>query len=205
MIKTIIADDHPVIRESLLSLLSTVEELKIIGSKPNGQEVIDLMKKNEDIELLILDLSMPIMNGLDCLKMAKELKPDIKSIFLTIYEEEYVIKELMELGADAILLKNASQSDILEAVHTVLKGERYLKYVDQLLSDKDVIPPHSKLTSREKEVLRLIANGLTSKEIAETMSISPETAKTHRRNLLKKLHLDNTAKLVAFANNSGII
>lgn len=205
MIKTIIADDHPIFRESIASILAPFDNIEIIGSVENGKEVLQLLDQQPDTGLLILDLSMPKMNGLECLKAAKDINPDIKSLIITVYEEEYVIKELLEAGMDGILIKNAGKQDISDAVTTVLNGKKYEKYLDQLLSDKTALSKETKLTSREKEMLRLIAQGYSNNEVAEKMYISPETARTHRRNMLRKLNLNNTAKLVAFAKSSGIL
>lgn len=206
-INVLLADDHALIMESIEKVLSSSSGLTVTHKFENGRQVLDFLAKPEAarIDILILDINMPKMNGLDCMEVIRKKYPDKKVIFLTIYQEEFVIRRLKTLGAKAILLKHTDTDRLIKVIHEVYNDIPVDDDVEKLVGDNPKIKANVKLTRREKEVIRYIAEGKSTSEIGKLLNLSELTITTHRRNILRKLDLSNTAQIGAFAKSSGII
>jgi DNA-binding NarL/FixJ family response regulator len=208
-VKILLVDDHQIIIDGLKALLSGVDKVKVVAGAKNGKEALDLLKII-DADLVFIDIDMPILNGLDTTRIIKKEYPEIKVIILSMHSDSTMIKDIIELGADGYLLKNISKEDLVEAIEKVCKGERYFSSeVTLSLVNKDVGWSGKKLnirlTSRETEILKLITEGFTNKEIGKKLFISHKTVDTHRTNLMKKVEVNNIAGLINFAIKNEII
>jgi two-component system response regulator NreC len=211
--KIVIAEDHTILREGLRSLLCAHPEFAIAGEAENGREAIRLAESLHP-DLVLMDLSMPKMSGLDAIREIKKRNPDTKIIVLTVHKAEEYILATLKGGADGYLLKDSTHSELVMAVRNVLSGKRYLspgiseKVIDGYLEGRKTVKATSSwdtLTQREREVLKLIAEGYKNKEIADFLCISQKTVEKHRANLMKKLDLHNTAALTALAMEKGLV
>lgn len=212
----IIVDDHQLVLDGLISMLSSMDDFKMLGSARNGKEGASLVKTLEP-DLVLMDIDMPIMNGLEATRKIKESTPKSKVIILTMHNEASLIKKVMDIGADGYLLKNADREEFANALQSVAKGNSYFsaEVTRSLLNPEEVsksqfdIDPDtiqlSKLTEREIEVLKQIAEGFSNKEIGDNLFISHRTVDTHRTNLMKKLDVHNIAGLIKFAIKNGLI
>src|SRR6478736_41854 len=198
-IKVMLADDHALIREGFRSLLGKNELFDIVGEAENGKELIELIaSKNPDV--VLIDINMPQMTGLEVLERIKSTRPEIKFIILTMHEErEYVMRALTS-GAEGYLLKNVEKAELEKAIKTVFHGEKYFSpIITNILAEyvaKPVVLPVADITPREKEVLELVAEGYSTKQIADKLSISIRTVESHRINMLMKLEVSNSAELI---------
>ncbi|NOQ71555.1 MAG: response regulator [Crocinitomix sp.] len=202
MIQIILADDHHVFREGIASFFDEAAKYKIAGHAANGLEVIDLLKENV-ADVVIMDISMPELDGIATAEIIKKDYPNVKIIMLTMHETQNYIRKLLEVGVDGYLLKTTSKGELYEAIDKVLAGNKFYGgdvqqiFMNSFNSDKVVT--EIKLTRREKEILELICNELNTNEIAEKLFISAYTVETHRKNLLSKTGSKNVAGLVRFA------
>lgn len=197
-----IADDHPIVVDGLKEILKAKPTLTVQGVAHDGKQLIELIKKAK-VDMVILDINMPKMNGIQCTRWIKENHNDIKVIILTMYPEKTYIDQLLKAGADGCLLKSRGSSDLLEAIDRVTLGKSYFDWIADFKTDKD--SADVKLSEREIEIVKLIINSKTSGEIAELLFISEETVKTHRKNIFKKLKIHHVTELMTFAMNSGIV
>lgn len=207
MIKLLIADDHQLIIDGIKLMLIDQEDIKCIAEAKNGKEVLEILK-NETVEVILMDIDMPELNGLDTCKLVKKMYPEVKILALSMHKEASMIKLMLENGASGYLLKNAGQDEVLGAIRRVHNNQEYyspdvlqtimrsLTKSAEAQSSKPVLPS---LTRREKQVLKLIVEEYTTGEIAEKLFIGFGTVETHRRNLLMKLDARNTAGLVRMA------
>ncbi len=210
-IKILIADDHQLFREGLITLLSDASNIEIVAEAENGKQVIEKAKKlNPD--LVIMDIGMPLINGIEATGILKVELPHIRVIALTMHSEKNYIKGMLEAGAYGYLFKNCAYEILIEAINTVYAGKKYLsdEITEVILSDylgKDKIVPidEQQLSDRELEILKLIAEGNASREIAEMLFISVKTVNTHKQHLQEKLNLNSTADIVKYAIKKGII
>jgi DNA-binding NarL/FixJ family response regulator len=209
----VIAEDHTILREGLKSLLSSHPDLKIVGEAGDGLEAIRCVQ-NHSPDMILLDLSMPKMTGLDAIKEIKRINAATKIIVLTVHRTEEYILAALQAGADGYVLKDAHSAELLTAIRHVLDGRRYLSpsisgtIIDGLLQGKKASTIRSAwdtLTQREREILKLIAEGHKNKEIADLLCISLKTVEKHRANLMQKLDLHNVASLTAWAAEKGLI
>jgi DNA-binding NarL/FixJ family response regulator len=209
MLHILIADDHEIFIEALVSLLRDTTEIDVLATGSNGQDALRLVEDHPDADLLVLDVSMPVMDGIDALTELRKRKITIPVLMLTQEYSGAVISRAMKAGASGYLLKTAGRDEFIAAITTVAAGGEYMSssaketLLNRLTGRKDgedTVP----LTRAELGVLRLVAAGKTTKEIAEALFISPFTAETHRRNLLQKLKLRNTAELVRYAIENGL-
>ena len=204
MIKVFITDDHQLVIDGVKSILEEAEDIEVVGEALSGEATLEGLNKVE-VDVLLLDLRMP--NGMGGMEVAKELlsrENPIKILVLTMYNEPQVTKQLLEIGVLGCLLKNSGKKDMLNAIHKVNKGERHFdsEVTNTLFDSIDKSKKAAEkveLTNREREVLKLIANELTTNEIADKLFISTHTVETHRKNLLSKLNVKNIAGLVRFA------
>jgi len=209
----ILADDHTIVREGLKSLLMQHPPFKIVADAKNGLEAVQKVREICP-DLVIMDLSMPLMNGMEAIREIKTSCPDVKLLVLTVHKtEEYVIASL-KAGADGYLLKDATQEELLYAIHTVWEGKPYISPdISQAIisgylawqKDRGFDSLLDTLTARERQVLKLVAEGHTSKEISDYLFISAKTVEKHRENLMRKLNIHSTSALTTFAIGNGLV
>ena len=209
----VIAEDHTILREGLKALLSSQSDLKVVGEAADGLEAIRCAQIHSP-DLILLDLSMPRMTGLDAIKEIKTVSPQTKIIALTVHKTEEYILAALKAGARGYVLKEAHSAELLTAIRHVLAGHQYLSpsipdtIIDHLLDGEKapaIRPAWETLTTRERQVLKLLAEGYTNKEISDLLCISAKTVDTHRGHLMEKLHLHNVASLTALAAEKGLI
>ena len=206
----LLADDHVMFRQGIKKIIEESNNLKIVGEVGNGLELLEFLK-NRSVDMVILDISMPDMRGIEATREAKVVRPDIKVLILTIHKNTEYVQHSIKAGADGYLIKEDSDTELLTAINKVLQGDRYISHTLSLeLADnflrkerKDFKHPFDRLTIREREVLKLIAEGKSSRGIAELLFISPRTAEHHRANIRKKLNLQSTADLTKHAIKMG--
>lgn len=218
-IKILIADDHSVVRSGLRLLFQRTPEFSIVGEAADGEEVIRLANEQKP-DVAIVDISMPKLNGIEATRIIKEQNPAVKVLILTVHENEGYIYQMMRAGANGYVLKNAEKKEIFDAIHTLVSGGQFFSSpsVSKLLidgfvrraKDQEREPAHPpgtrpQLTNRETEILGYIAQSLTSREIADKLDLSVRTVNTHRANLMQKLNIHDTAGLVRFAIQNGIV
>jgi len=211
VISVLIADDHGIVREGIRRTLEAEENVSICGEATDGREVLELVRKHEP-DLVILDITMPRLGGLETLERIRSSHPDVKVILLSVHGDPPFIESAVALGADGYLLKNGRASEVVEALRAVTKGGSYFspsvakEIVDQLRTPRKAShEPFSLLSTREREVLRLIADGLSAKEIAAELGISTKTVEAHRTSLMRKLGARKATELVRYALRHGLI
>lgn len=202
-ITVLIADDHTLFRQGLKSLLETEENIEFLGYAENGQKSLEMVAALQP-DLLILDISMPVLNGFQVARRLRE-NSDIKIIMLTVHNDPQHLKSALELNINGYVLKEDAFEDLLTAIKKVLDGELYIspalekvyKHLKRT-DDSDFVSNHF-LTLREEEILRLIARGMTNKQIAAKLQISIRTVETHRSNIMRKFNLTTSAQLIKLA------
>lgn len=206
-VRVFIVDDHPVVVAGLRSLLSQLKNIEVAGAVSNAFEALPFLKAHA-VDVILLDINLPDVSGIElCRKITREF-PGIKVLGISTFSERSYISRMIDNGASGYLLKSASAQEIAEAIQTVLRGKMYLSVsMEHLLRPLSLTPIDSlpALTKREKEILSCIAEGLTNNQIAEKLYISPLTVDSHRKNLLTKLNVNNTASLIRFAMEHGLI
>jgi len=212
-VNIVLAEDHTILREGLKALLSSQPDLKVVAEAGDGLDAIRCVQ-NHAPDMILLDLSMPRMTGLDAIKEIKRISTDTKIIVLTVHSTEEYILATLRAGADGYVLKDAHSTELLTAIRHVLDGRRYLSpgisgtVIDGLLQGKKASAIRSAwetLTQREREILKLVAEGHKNKDIADLLCISVKTVEKHRANLMEKLDLHNVAALTALAAEKGLI
>jgi DNA-binding NarL/FixJ family response regulator len=206
-IQVILADDHQIVRQGLKVLLER-EGFKIVGEASNGQEAVQLAQKFQP-DVAVLDLAMPILNGLDAAREIQRVSPKTKTILLTMHTESHYILEGLQLGAKGFVMKTHASEDLVQAIREAARGRTYLspevsETVVQAYQDRTNISPDP-LSPRERQVLQLVAEGKTTKEVANLLNISVKTAETHRTRIMEKLNIHETAGLVRYAIRRGVI
>ena len=211
--RVVIAEDHTILREGLRALLSAESDLEVVGEAEDGRQAI---RRVEELgpDLILTDLSMPKMNGVEAIREIKKHAPETKVLALTVHKAEEFILEVLQAGADGYILKDASSEELMMAIKSVLGGKRYLSpsvsqmVIEGYLEGRKSIAsssPWDTLTKREREILKLIAEGHKNKEIADYLYISVKTVEKHRANLMKKLDLHSAAALTAYAMERGLV
>ena len=209
----LIADDHSILRDGLCALLENTPDLKVIGEAENGQDTIDKVRQLKP-ELVLLDLSMPIVNGAEAIRAIKQRTPEIKIIALTVHKSEEYVRATLDAGADGYVLKDDSSDDLLTSIRNVLQGKVHLSpgICDKVINGFLDRPGKTRsmrswdqLTQREREVLKLIVEGNKNRGIAECLSVSVKTVEKHRSNLMKKLNLKGVSALTMYAIDNGLI
>lgn len=212
MISIVLADDHHIVRQGLRALLEAESDFRVIGEASNGRDAIELVRKLRP-NVLVLDLMMPVLNGIEVTRQLGKAHPQTKIVILSMYANEAYVLETLANGASAYVLKDSNTSDLVLAVREVAIGRRYLS---PPLSDRAIeayqekarsasLDKYETLTTREREILQLAAEGSSSTDIAAKLGISARTAETHRTNLMRKLNLHNQADLIRYALRRGII
>ena len=208
----LIADDHAIVRQGLRALIDGDKDFQLVGEADNGLEAVRLVESLKP-NLLVVDLMMPGLNGLEVARQTKEISPVTRIVVLSMYSDEAYVLEALRKGATGYVLKDAQSTDLLKALHAVSGGHHYLS---PPLSERAIevyarkagsatLDLFETLTKREREVLQLAAEGLSQNEIAQRLQISPRTSETHRANLMRKLGLQNQTDLVRFAIRRGIV
>lgn len=207
-IRIIMIDDHKLVREGFSVLLNAEEGVELVGTGENGHDGLRLLGLF-DVDIALVDIDMPEMNGIEFTKASKKEHPDVRIIILTMHEEPAMMQELISLGADGYLLKTTDREELCFAIKKVASGKQY--YSDELTAamsnpeKKHHTPDEVHLSERETEILTYVADGLSNKEIGSKLNISHRTVDTHRNNLMKKLDIHNVAGLVRYAFKHGII
>lgn len=208
MIKVLLADDHPMFLEGLNLILNRNTEIEVVGEALDGEQVLAFLEK-QTVDVVVLDIEMPNLNGVEATKIIKKKHPKVKVLILTMYSKKIFILKLMANGANGYILKNKSKEELVTAIHNVHNGTPHFSLEILTLASKAATPSEIledvHLTEREIDVLKLIAAGKTSKEISAKLHIAETTVNTHRRNLLAKLDLPNDKLLVHYAISKGHI
>ena len=208
-IKIIIADDHDVIIDGLMALLSTESDLQVVGRANNGKQLLEVIK-NKPVDLIILDIEMPEMNGVEAAEKLKEKHPTLKILVLTMFNTPDFIANLLRHGVDGYILKNSRKKELLQAIRSVMSGRSFYapEVTDIMMAsfrhEKPSKAETPELTPREKDIVRLIAEEYTSREIGEKLFISFHTVERHRKNIIAKLGVKNVAGLVKYAVKNGL-
>ena len=212
-VRILIADDHTIVRQGLASLLNDQPDLKVVGQADNGRAAVDKTLELKP-DIIIMDIAMPQMNGIEAVKRIKKKLPKSKVLILSMYSHEHYIHELLETGVSGYLLKDASGRDIINAIHAAMNNETFLSpSISKVVVDTYRSPRkgtasaerYKRLSNREREVFQLIAEGHSNKDVATLLFLSPATVETHRAHILQKLDVHNTAELVLYAVRRGVI
>jgi DNA-binding NarL/FixJ family response regulator len=210
--RIVLADDHLLFRDAIKKSIEEVPGLKVVGTAGDGQELLAVLQKTP-AQMIILDLTMPQMQGIEVTERIKKLFPKVKILILTMHKSQEHISRALAAGADGYLLKENAYTDLIAAIDTIRQGRTYISHliadlmaamVRQQYAPKGVDSARL-LTAREKEVLQFIAEGKTSREIADLLSITSLTVNVHRRNIMKKLKVKRMADLVKYALQSGYV
>lgn len=209
-LKILLADDHSILRTGLKLLLSTQADFNVVAEASNGKEVLDLLNKGLEVDVILLDLSMPVMSGLDCLReLNKQQKiSDINVLVLTMYNERQYIKEVMLLGAKGYLRKDTLDTELFKALRTLAQGKRYLAEGDaDILLDSlmDVPSKKESLSTREEEVLNYIVRGYSLSDIAQKLCLSVKTISTYKMRIMTKLNCKQNSDLVNYALKNNFL
>lgn len=208
MKQIVIIDDHFIVRQGLEFLISTIDDLTIQSSFGNGKEFIEYLKQENKIpDIVLLDLVMPEMNGIEVTKILKKEYPEIKILVLTSYaDDEHVISAINQ-GADGYEMKDVEPEQLIDSIHKVLAGEKVIHKEVQKVMDNIAKKPHhiNKLSNREKEVLKEMAKGMTNKEIAEALFVSEKTIKTHVSHIFSKLQVSDRTQAAIYAMENNLI
>jgi two-component system, NarL family, response regulator NreC len=208
----LIADDHEVVRHGLRALLRSDPDLRVVADAADGAEAVSLTEKHRP-DILILDIVMPVMNGIEVAREVTRLSPRTRTIILSMHTTESYVVDALRSGAAAYVMKDSRSTELLDAIRHVLAGRRYLspplsqRAIDAYLEKVETVglDPYDTLTSRERQTLQLAADGLTNQEIAQRLFISARTVETHRANLMKKLGLRTHTELIVFAVRRGLL
>ena len=208
MIRILLADDHSLVRQGFSMILEAQADMQIVGQAGNGREAVDLAAKLRP-DVVVMDVAMPELNGIEATRRIIEASPRIRVLALSMHKDSVYVREVLRAGARGYLLKDSGDADLVAAVRAVAQGDGYLspRVSDSVLSDyrRHVTDPLDLLSSREREVLQMIAEGKTNKEIANSLNLSVYTVEAHRGRVMEKLNLHSTSELVRFALRSGLI
>jgi DNA-binding NarL/FixJ family response regulator len=211
--RIVIAEDHTILREGLRALLSSRPEFEIVGEAEDGRMAVQCIERLKPA-LVLMDLSMPRMNGMDAIREIKKGSPETKILVLTVHKAEEYILATFKAGADGYALKDSTHTELVIAIKSVLMGKPYLspgiseKVIEGYLEGRRTLKTrtaYETLTHREREILKLIAEGYKNKEIADYLCISVKTVEKHRANLMDKLSLHNVQALTTFAIEKGLV
>ena len=213
-ITILLADDHTIVREGLIKLLEGEPHLRIVGEAKDGREAVSKVEQLKP-DVVLMDISMPLMDGIEATRQIKRISRQTKVIILSMHSHDRFIGELLSLGASGYLVKDSTGSDIIKSIVAAMKGDTYLSpsisrrvienYVSLRKKKSSREELYENLSNREREVFQMIAEGRSTKEIAEILFVSTSTVKTHRSHILEKLQIDNMSQLVQFAIELGIV
>ncbi len=212
-IRVLIADDHAVVRAGIRLLLESQPDMEVVGEAQNGRESLDQAPKLKP-DVVLMDITMPDMGGVEATKAIKEAYPQVQVLALTMHEDAAYFFQMLQAGASGYVVKGADPSELLSAIRAVFQNKAYLfpslarKLIDDYLERLEVgeeKDSYAKLTTREREVLKLIGEGYTSREIAEMLFLSINTVERHRTNIMEKLGMHNKSQLIRFAIRKGLV
>jgi two-component system response regulator NreC len=207
-IRILLADDHAVVRQGFKMILAAQPDMEIVGEAGNGREALDLAGQLQP-DVAVMDVAMPELNGIEATRRLADLSPRTRVLALSMHKDSVYVREILRAGARGYLLKDSISSDLLAAVRAVARGEGYLSpgVSDAVLNDyrRHVTDPIDLLSSREREVLQMIAEGKTNKEIATVLNLSVYTVDAHRGRIMEKLNLHSATDLVRFAVRAGLV
>jgi DNA-binding NarL/FixJ family response regulator len=209
-IKLIIVDDHEIFRNGLKMILGRLKHIDIVGEAANGQEFLNLLKTTT-CDVVLMDIEMPVMNGIDATAKAMTANPGLKIIALTMFQEDDYIQSMMDAGVRGFLIKNVGKETLDKAILTVYRGGTYYSeelfnfFTKKFSEPPKIDEPEIDLTSREKEILQLLAQGMGNKEIADKLFISERTVVGHKSHLLAKTGTKSAISLLAFAIKNGLV
>jgi DNA-binding NarL/FixJ family response regulator len=207
-IRILLADDHAVVRQGFKMILASQPDMEIVGEAGNGREAVELAERLHP-DVAVVDVAMPELNGIEATRRMGEAAPRTRVLALSMHKDSVYVREILRAGARGYLLKDQIDSDLIAAVRAVARGEGYLSPAvsDAVLNDyrKHVSNPIDMLTSREREVLQMIAEGKTNKEIATVLDLSVYTVDAHRAHIMEKLNLHSVNELVRFAVRNGLV
>jgi DNA-binding NarL/FixJ family response regulator len=206
-LKILLADDHTIVRQGLKLILSAHADLEVVGEAANGREAVELADRLRP-DIVLMDVQMPELNGIDATKKMVAANPRIRILVLSMHKESVYVREILKAGARGYILKDAIDTELLNAIRSVAKGDGYISpAVAGALNEKTKDPsnPVDMLSAREREVLLLIADGKTNKEIATHLNLSVYTVDSHRGKIMEKLNLHSAGELVRFAMKNGLV
>ena len=211
--RILLADDHTIVRQGLRKILEENRDWQVVGEAGNGREAVRLALELQP-EVAILDIGMPLLNGIEAARQIARRLPDTKILILSMHADEAYIIQALEAGAKGYLLKDTADADLLGAVTAVIRGKSFFSpavarvmlddYVRRL-RDRGIVDRYDTLSEREREIFQLIAEGKTNKEIAEILGVSPSTIETHRGHIMEKLDVHSAVEMVLYAVRKGII
>ena len=213
-IRVLLADDHYIVRNGIRTLIEGNEDMEVVGEASDGIEALEKVK-NYSPDVLVMDISMPKLNGLDAAELVNKQYPQTKTLILSIYDNDDYVLKAIEVGALGYLLKDTSRDELLKAVRTVALGEKYFSgtvssiivngYLHKARMPESINSSKLKLSKKEKEVLKLIIQGMNSREIAEKLALSVRTIDNHRANMMKRVGVRNAAELVKLAIEKKLV
>jgi two-component system, NarL family, response regulator NreC len=212
-IHILLADDHTILRAGLKMMLNAQPDMEVVGEAQDGRQAVhEAQRLHPDI--ILMDITMPDMNGIEATRQVKKQLPDVKVLILTMHENEEYVFQALRAGASGYMLKEAAHTDLINALHVIQSGNFYLSPTAQSVMVGDYLQrvrageekdSYSSLTEREREILKLVAEGFTNNQIAERLVISPKTVDTHRTHIMDKLNLHSRAELVKYAMRRGLL
>ncbi len=212
-IRVLLAEDHTIVRQGLRSILDGREGIQVVGEAKDGREAVEKTQELQP-DIVLMDLSMPLLSGLEATRQIKSQCPQIEVLVLTMHADEEYVFQILQAGASGYLLKQSAVGELVAAIQAVCEGNSYLspaisrKIVDEYVRqarEQGKVDPYEQLTDREREVLHLIAEGHSTQEIADLLFISPKTVRGHRSSLTEKLDLHSNAELTRYAIRKGIV
>lgn len=210
-VRVLVADDHRIVREGIVRILHDAPNVDVVGEAADGYSTVELAVRLRP-DIVIMDLTMPRLNGRDAVRRISEVLPDVRVLVLTVHEDEEYIVPLVKAGAAGYLVKDSASSELVAAIECLARGETWFGpqaarvLVEQFQRPSKVVAdPYGSLTNREREVFHLVIEGRTGREMAAIMGIAPKTANNHRSNMMSKLGLHNTADLVRYAARKGLL
>ena len=207
MIRILIADDHSIVRSGLKQIIATERDYEVVGEASQGHEVLSRLQQG-DVDLLLTDLSMPGLSGIDLIARVRTESPDVPIIVLSMHNENQLVSRVLKAGAAGYITKDSDPAILLAAIRKVAQGGRFIdpNLVDAMVfGTNEDTPPHAVLSNREYEVLQLLVRGLSVADIGNRLHVSSKTISTHKARLMQKLAIDNNADLVRYAMRHGLI